>query len=322
MKHRQTGVGLVELMISLVLGLLVSALALQMFLGSRSSLSSQEALSYLQESARYVSYRLQPLMRNVGYAGCGNVENIEVAKGVSVEYDLTQPLSAKKKKYKEVVYWELILAYADKESEVPLAGSMASKDSDLKFDTNDMELFLNNNKDKVLEKTVLINDCKTADLFTLKDDWVSGNTFETVEGPSRAYGQSGSVISYVYPVKAWRLVLADQEISGRATGNIALFIDRTEPGPAFQREELVAGVGGLEVTFGVDTDNDGIVDQLGVMPDSISTNNWGTLIRRIEIALTLQSEPGVVPGGANSGRLERTFNMTFSPRNLQLRGKS
>ena len=102
MKHRQTGVGLVELMISLVLGLLVSALALQMFLGSRSSLSSQEALSYLQESARYVSYRLQPLMRNVGYAGCGNVENIEVAKGVSVEYDLTQPLSAKKKKYKEV----------------------------------------------------------------------------------------------------------------------------------------------------------------------------------------------------------------------------
>lgn len=312
MKSRQTGVGLVELMISLVLGLLIVALALQMFLGSRASQSSQQALSYLQESARYVSFRLQPLMRNIGYAGCSSAQDITVANGVDSQYDLTQPISAKRTEQSDINYWELAWAYADKESEVPLAASMATSARGLKFSANDIGVFLDDEK-RVVEKVAIINDCNTAEIFELADSKVSGSRVAIENNLSRIYGHIGSATSYVYPVKAWRLLLGEQ--AGSKT--TALFIDRVESRTLFQREELVAGVSGLDIRFGVDTNDDGSIDQPEASPDAVDKKSR---IRRVEIALTLQSEPGVVPGGHNNGRLERTFNMTFAPRNLQLRG--
>ena len=103
-------------------------------------------------------------------------------------------------------YTELTLAYADKASEVRLASGMSSSQSDLSFATGEVDVFLDKDN-KVIESTALINDCKTADVFTFdKTQAVNGNSLASENSPSRAYGNTGSAVSYVYPVKAWRLV--------------------------------------------------------------------------------------------------------------------
>lgn len=48
---KQSGFTLVELMISIVLGLLISAIALQLFLTSQRSVTVQQAMMNLQSSA-------------------------------------------------------------------------------------------------------------------------------------------------------------------------------------------------------------------------------------------------------------------------------
>ncbi|WP_048307094.1 hypothetical protein [Halomonas sp. PR-M31] len=317
MRYRQAGVGLVELMISLVLGLLILALAMQMFLGSRASQSSQQALSYLQESARYVSFRLQPLMRNIGYAGCTSVQPISIASSVDSQYRLLPSISTKKAVQDGIDYWELDWVYADKESEVPLAAAMKTSVSELDIGADSSGVFLDKNG-KVIEKIALISDCNTADVFQIENDTIPGSRIKPDGKLSRAYGQIGSAASHVYPIKAWRLFLGEQQ----GSGTTALFIDRVEAVSSFKREELVAGVSDLAISFGVDTNDDGSIDQPAATPKAVDENAWASRIRRVEIALTLQSDPGVVPGGANDGRLERTFTMTFTPRNLQLRGNS
>lgn len=316
MRVRQRGVSLVELMISLVLGLLVTALAVQMFLGSRTSMSTQEALSYLQESARYVSFRLQPLLRNAGYAGCANANKLNTTGSVIDTYDMRNPLGGSQATHRGLDYWQLNFLQADKESEVSLSSAMDSPTGTISFATQDEALFDTEDDEEV----ALLTDCESTDVFV-----VDSNDLDSVtpsqgvgESLSKAYGAQQSATSSLYVLKAWRLVLDDQA----GTGERALFLDRTADitgNDVGGSEELVAGVTGFEVTLSLDTDNDGQIDRLKVPAATVSAGDDWSEVKRIEIALTLSTQPGVVPGGANNGRLERTFNLTFTPRNLQLR---
>lgn len=127
MKHRQQGATLIELMISLVLGLLVAGLAVQLLLQSRNSQSTQQATSYLQESARHVVSRLRPLMRNAGYAGCANVRHLSIAGSLGGDFDIARPFGGSQATYDGEAYWKLRFMLAEKfGSDVPLSSAMDS----------------------------------------------------------------------------------------------------------------------------------------------------------------------------------------------------
>lgn len=309
MRRRQAGIGLVELMISLVLGLLVSALAVQMFLSSRSSVSTQEAMSYLQETARYVSYRLQPLMRNVGYAGCANGFDLTTAGTVGAAFDLERPLGGQARTHDGLAYWSLAVAAADKQDgEIPLTASLSG--GALPLAGADVTRAFLDGAGNLADTVALVSDCRRTDVFTVTK--VGSDGLTTADTLSRPYGSPQLANSFVYPVRAWELVLDDQAGAGSER---ALYLDSLSA----PREEIAAGVTGLTITLSLDTDGDGRIDKLKVPAATVEADGDWNLVRRIELALGLQSQPGVVPGGPNQGRLARTFNLTFTPRNLQLR---
>lgn len=62
----QSGLTLIELMVAMVLGLLLTAAVIQVFAGSRSSNTVQSGMSRLQENARFA---LDALARDIGNAG-------------------------------------------------------------------------------------------------------------------------------------------------------------------------------------------------------------------------------------------------------------
>nr|WP_299380628.1 PilW family protein [uncultured Halomonas sp.] len=315
MKRRQAGAGLVELMISLVLGLLISALAMQMFMTSRASVSNQEALSFLQESARYVSYRLQPMMRNIGYAGCAGNNLYIDPKLKNPPYNLEFPMGGKERTHRGLSYWNMTFAFADKEAGViPLTDSMDSLSGPLKVESNDVTALLDDDGDLV-EDIALVSDCLNSDMFII-NKITDGSIYPDPDtGLNNLYGSGSSSVSNVYPVKAWELRLEDQGDSEKVR---SLYLDRV--GADFLAEEIASGVTDFVITFSLDTDGDGQVDTLNKAASSMTDDDWKK-VRRIEIALTLQSQPGAVSGGPNQGRLERTFNLTFTPRNLQLAGE-
>ena len=68
----QTGLTLVELMIAMVLGLLLILAASQVFLSSKRTYTTQEAVSRIQENGRFGIDILSRNIRKAGYTPCGN----------------------------------------------------------------------------------------------------------------------------------------------------------------------------------------------------------------------------------------------------------
>lgn len=320
MKHRQEGVTLIELMISLVLGLMVSGLAIHLLLQSRNSQSTQEATSYLQESARYAVYRLRPVIRNAGYAGCANVRRLNVGGDVDSKYDISRPFGGSQASYKGESYWKLSFIAAEKfGGDVPLSAPMAELDSAI-FAGDFLTAKYRNDFIDVIDasEAALITDCETADIFEVdeaKDDGPLGVKIEPDEALSQLYGSGNSANSYVYPVSSWALELRSQ----KDTDVPALFLVDEAGGNKSRTQELVSGIEGYRVTVSLDTSGDGQPDKLNQDPVTVNAANEWDKVVRVELAFTLRSQPGVIPGGDDDGRMKRDFQLTFSPRNLPLR---
>ncbi len=70
MNARQQGVGLVEVMIALVLGLVVVLGISQIFASSKQSFLTQDSAARMQEDARYILSRMTQELRMAGMFGC------------------------------------------------------------------------------------------------------------------------------------------------------------------------------------------------------------------------------------------------------------
>lgn len=69
---RQAGLTLVELMISLLIGLLLMAGAIQVFISSKGTYDAQQEAARLQENVRFAHRFLTRDLRGVGFLGCGS----------------------------------------------------------------------------------------------------------------------------------------------------------------------------------------------------------------------------------------------------------
>lgn len=84
MRPLEKGFGLVEVMLALVLGLVMSLALAQIFISSKSSYASQTSSASLQEDARFVLSKMVQEVQLVGMFGClGKVEDASAGKGFS-----------------------------------------------------------------------------------------------------------------------------------------------------------------------------------------------------------------------------------------------
>lgn len=75
---RQKGITLVELMIALVLGLIIVAGVIQIYVSNKQAYRVTDAQSQLQDSARFALDTLTRDIRSAGFTGCRSVNNIDV----------------------------------------------------------------------------------------------------------------------------------------------------------------------------------------------------------------------------------------------------
>lgn len=81
MKKLSRGFGLIEIMVALVLGLVISMGVIQIFVASRGTYTTQNTSARMQEDARFVLSKMMQEIRMTGMFGCLSVDNLTPASG-------------------------------------------------------------------------------------------------------------------------------------------------------------------------------------------------------------------------------------------------
>lgn len=92
MKKFSRGFGLVEIMVALVLGLVVSLGIIQIFTASRGTFIAQNASARMQEDARFVLSKILQELRMTGMYGCLQFDAAPVSGAIPKPAALTNPV--------------------------------------------------------------------------------------------------------------------------------------------------------------------------------------------------------------------------------------
>lgn len=292
---RQRGVTLVELMVALLLGMLLTAGMIQVFASNRVTYEFNQGLSRIQENARFSLDHIAYTTRMAGYRGClsdvaffNNLytpsdfrDNLEDglqghnANGTGVGQAYTagavNPLpSTNPANWSPALPAELNNRVIPG-SDVLIVRSVAGDARPLVTPFSDSaQLFVAGPHDFANGEILVATDCQKASIFQLTNSAAVGFGVNLVHsnaggftpgndgptwGPDQEYGLGSEVA---------RLQTFAFYIGQGASGRPTLFQLRLQPitgtSSGFAAEELVEGVDTMQVRYGVDTDNNGAVD--------------------------------------------------------------
>lgn len=319
--HRQSGMTLIEMMISLLIGAILLAGVLQIFISSKQTYRMQDGLSRLQENARFAMEFLTYDLRLAGYQGCPSINAVTpniIAEPlpdylIGGQFMAINGANAVSNDWSEDACGDTdaCIAGTDTVSIVmanncagQLTGNMGTANANIQIDAN-------NTCGIAATDPVLISDCKAADLFRATSA-SNGNGKQTI-----AHSQSNNTSNFLST-----LYQRDAKIYGlRAT---TYFLRTGESGqPALWRYdanrpveddnnpiELIEGIEDLQIVYGLDTDSDGVADRY---VDASQVTDWRTAI---SVRLTFSARTLIDHlTTTGDGRLRRTLSTTVALRN-------
>lgn len=335
---KYSGFGLVELMVSITLGLLLTAAVLQTFIAVNTSYRIQDSLSQVQESGSYAAHFLGKDVRMAGYMGCASLDSVAVNilstnTPADVSFNLNSVVVGSNNvttgnTFSAVTGSDVVTLKRGSNTSVQLTGNMTSDDAIIQINGNPIGL--------VAGDYVLISDCINADLFTATTVSNSSGTITIAHANndnndnklSKAYGPDAEVFGF----ESVSYFIRD---TGRTTSNSnpihALYVQRRTAGSAGAAPaayELVEGVENMQITYGEDTNNDNNIDRY---VDAENVSSWGAVLSvRTELLIVSDIEnvvsktgdataQAVTFAGAavnnTDGRYRRAITTVFAIRN-------
>lgn len=339
-RRRSLGLSLVELMIAMTLGLVVLLAVGQVYLSSSRTFRTQEALSRLQESARYALETLSYDIRMAGQVGCG--------------FDKTQSVNV----LDDISYGDFfgapVRGFADGGAipspftAVPLKGDAIrviradEENESIVKEHKEPSAVIEFSEDvKILKDDILlITDCQTAAVFqasgptTLGDKVVHnsgsgtpGNCTKSLGPKPIATGACDTAIDKKFPEgsKVYKMLNNLYYIAANPAGEPALYRQGLVKG-APVTEELVEGVEDFRVNYGLDTNGDKAVDST---VGTATVANWDQ-VQTVQVSLLMRSDNNAVDGpqtytfngatttpASTDRRIRKVFNATIAVRSRQ-----
>lgn len=326
---REAGVSLIELMISMALGLVLIATIGNAYLSARQAFWTQNALSRIQEGARYAFEFMAEDIRLAGYTGGTSVaDRITQTEGSSATLQGGVADLRNLRYFPLVGYVQasppgwvtpstgdvLTVIHADLANEASLDGSVASQCTGT---STPCKLTTWPNPAPAVGDTFVVADYTRAAVFraTAVNSGSRTIAFDGLDlGPL-----SGDLDARkLYPLNGVTYYIADNPAN-----EPALYRYRLATG---QSEELVEGVESMQISYGVDVDNDRNVDAYWnaaqvtagtagalTMPAGSVSDYWHNVLA-VRISLTMvsrQGEAATVAGGV----LRKQFMNTIAVRN-------
>lgn len=307
LRRQVLGLGLIEIMISLVLGLLLTAGLIQIYLSTRQTYRLEDAVARRQESLRYATYLLGRDLRMAGYRGCLRDTGSQVRYLISAPshlYNFADQVSGSDASGGAwspalpagitgvVVGTDLITARASEEAVDFTSTTMASGQGVVTITPN------NNPASFAVGDIALLSDCGGAAVFKITGyDVATGQIQHASGGAAPAnvanfplVGPTQNSLVRPYPVNS--------EIRKLLTTSYYIRNSTAGSGPALWRrvgtaaaEELAEGVENMQIQYGEDTDND-TVPNVWVTANNVTNTagvvNWRR-ITAVRIAMLVAS---------------------------------
>jgi type IV pilus assembly protein PilW len=352
---RPHGFSLVELMISLTIGMILILAIGYIYVGGSRVFRQLEATSRLQESARYVMERIGHDLRMTGFAGCA--------------YTTTANVLNNSNDWQNDLFGMPLMGYAEGNPAIPaqIAGQMLRGDVLIALLADNSKEYiiashnpasaqfqLTANHDIKQGQILVATDCSHAAVFQMTNV-NNNNTIKTVNHntgtgspgnctkgfglPVNCASTNGTAYTFSPGSRLYRLSASAYYIQNNTSGEPALYRQKlglSSPDAALTAEEVVEGVENMKITYGVDTDAtpDGAVnsyvsaDQVStVTPGASDSEHWSRVLSvNISLLMTtrndeqIASEPQTYTFNGTSAvasdkRLYKVFNTTIAIRN-------
>lgn len=266
---RQNGMTLIELMVSMVIGIFLTWGAFEVYLQTKGNYRTAEIATRLQENARYALETLEPDLRLAGFWGLHSEPAlIAPSTGISVRCDGA-----------DISAWALDLASAvaasDEAYDLPCAPfSEARSNSDVLIVRHASELLREPQEGQVQLQSSLA-------LARLFNDGVVPEGFA-------AASETRDLQVHAYYIDNRSSFLEDSPSLRRLT---------LVNGGVIEDQEMISGAENLQVQFGLDTNGDGVVERY-VDPDDPAAGN--ETIAAVRIWLLVRSDEAPSAGFRDS----------------------
>lgn len=321
---RQSGVGIIEVMVSIALGLFILAGVVQLYATTTQNAAVVSGSSTIQENARYIFSRMERDIAQAGYTGCssynsgkGLISLLDADFATDIEFDASQFISGKNDE-----------PYGDRNFDSVTVRYASSDESALVTHADDgaRTFTVANASDFKKSDIVFVSNCSVTGVFRVTnepaaDDFIAyeqldeynsadnfyglgllGKNDNPVPGQPMAYlyGDSGAVRYYV------ATSAAGQDAGGACSENTpeycALFRELNG-----QPRELIEGVESFEVEYGFRS-GDGTLTLKNAT--DMAANEWNA-VDRVRVSTRLNSIDRTPISDGTSDKLTREYARTF-----------
>jgi len=355
-RKKQSGLTLVELMIAVVLGLLLVAGVIQIFVSNKQTYRVTEAHSRLQDNARFTLEVLSKDVRSAGYSGCRAIENMNVTTiaNAPIPAVMTANTIVTGNESTTIASWspalsgslgtvvggtDVITLQSGTGCGANLIGNVGSSNANI-------QVFAPNTCSLAAGDVLMIADCEDAHIFRAtnvsnaagQQTVAHANNSNEANHFCKSYPSlphagacnTGEAKLYGYDAELFKFVAVTYFIRLGTNGDPALWkFDHTAGVSATNPVELVEGIENMQIEYGVDTNDDDIVDRYSnaqvVSDANAGVGEWDKVVSaRISLlAQTLEQNlttvdqnvtynAGIVTG---EGRIRRVFTTTVGIRN-------
>lgn len=282
LSKRQRGLSLVELMVALSIGLVLSGAAVLIYAHSKHAFGMQDNSASIQENGRFALHLIKQDVRLAGYWGLSYLpDNIDTAEAISLtnecaggwSTDVTQPIAALNN------------------TNVGVAGCIPDADYQVNTDILTVRRASSEPIDtgNIVAGNIYLRASMTSGaLFIADSDGAVDSAADIPEVPASNH----LLMAHAYYVRPWSQTLGD---------GIPTLVRETISGTTVSAEPLVDYVEDFQLTFGLDTDLDGNVDRY---------DNNGITADEVEDVMTIVVEVLIrAPNGEADYTNSRTYQL-------------
>ena len=333
MLKKQQGLTLVELIIALLISLILTLGIIKIFQQHKLTNNLQQQLSRTQENSRIALSTLLTDIRGSGFIGCKsrsnthqNIETNIIANSVPNNFNFNKSIIGHKYINGS---WDKLLNKipSNIETKAEALSTLSSLDCGAytmsnSYSDEGLKINLDNSCNFKKNELAAISDCESIDIFRISNIPTASNNINPViilshggeeKNITSELSKSYAANSKVYKVISTLYYIGKDASNLDENGNkiSTLYVKKNQSNSL----GLVAGVTDLQLSFGLDTDNNKNIDQHVTTQQVINNSNydWDQVIST-QIKLSLSSENN----SNNSNSLNKIIISTGVARNRAL----
>jgi len=360
----QRGLTLIEMMVAMVLALLLTAAVLQVYLLNKTTFTAQQQSGIVQESGNFALEYLTRDARMAGLAGCSSrrsgtqplpVHNYlnstaypfdlighgisgfeSTGTGVGATYNITAtnpapgggwtpalPTGANALDGKALPGSDVLVVSGISPDDIPLVAPF----------TSGSQIFVDDVRDITNGEILVVTNCQQAEVFQATNVVSASNNIVGSSAGSYTPGNAENIAStgpegpFTEGTRVSRLRSYAYYV-GRGTDGTPSLYRASLRGSAMEDQELVPGVDSMQIVYGVDGNEDYIVDDYR---DASAVTDWQQ-VRAIRVSLLMRSPEEFLDGmdtatynlagttinPVDDRRQRRVFSSTIALRNRLL----